>query len=206
MLIDNASGFHANVADWPWQAFSFHHTKPYGVGEGGAALVPRGDAEALYALVDYASHHGGSPHWLGNGKISDVSCAFLLDRLERTGDWVPRYLEQRDRVGSLAERVRFSRLSDPQDGLPMTSLPVLAPWPVAENAIRLSKHMTLGNYYKPLSNLPVLTELFSRLVNVPCHPDVSQLSDSQIADEFGQILVESRAVSSRNGDFANRAL
>jgi dTDP-4-amino-4,6-dideoxygalactose transaminase len=123
LLIDNASGFHAALPDWPWQAFSLHHTKPYGFGEGGAALVPREHAEALYALVDYAADQGGSPHWLGNGKLSDVSSAFILERLERVGDWAPRYLEQRQRVVHLAERAGFSGLGAPQDGLPMTSLP-----------------------------------------------------------------------------------
>ena len=61
------------------------------MGEGGAALVPMADAEAVYGLIDYASDLNGSPHWLENGKISDINCAFLIDRLERASDWLPRY-------------------------------------------------------------------------------------------------------------------
>jgi dTDP-4-amino-4,6-dideoxygalactose transaminase len=205
LLIDNASGFHAALPDWPWQAFSLHHTKPYGFGEGGAALVPREHAEALYALVDYAADQGGSPHWLGNGKLSDVSSAFILERLERVGDWAPRYLEQRQRVVHLAERAGFSGLGAPQDGLPMTSLPLLAPTPVTEPSIRRARYVTLGKYYKPLRELPVLSELFERLVNVPCHPDVAGITDVQFLEEFDRLLETPEATSTQFGESAGGA-
>ncbi|MEM6941476.1 MAG: DegT/DnrJ/EryC1/StrS family aminotransferase [Pseudomonadota bacterium] len=188
LLIDNAAGFHTDLPDWPWQSFSFHHTKPYGAGEGGAALVPREHAEAIYALVDYASDLGASAHWLGNGKISDFSCAFILDRLEKAEDWVPRYIEQRERMIDLACEVGLETLSAPQDGIPLTSLPFLSPVPLAESAIWDTQHLTLGKYYKPLRPLPQVSEIYARLVNVPCHPDLARKSDDEILDELDRLM------------------
>lgn len=193
MLIDNASGFHTDLPDWPWQAFSFHHTKPYGVGEGGAALVPREHASTIYSLVDYAPNLDGSPHWLGNGKISDLSCAFILERLERSRVWSVGYVQQRDRMIELASRIGFIPMSKPQTAVPLTSIPFLSRKRVSHEGIKNSRHMTLGKYYKPLCSLPRVNSLYARLVNVPCHPDVGGLKDAQIIEELDNLTDRSHS-------------
>jgi hypothetical protein len=188
LLIDNASGMHTRIPNVPWQAFSLHHTKPYGVGEGGLALVPSADIEDLYGLVDYASENGGSEHWFGNGKISDISCAFHLDRLLRIHQWAPRYLEQQERVVALAASMGFRPLSLPPKGLPMTSVPLIAPRPISEACIQQSSYVTLAKYYKPLRPLPNVMALFEGLVNLPSHPDTASVSDSQLSDELAWLI------------------
>ena len=191
LLIDNASGFQSNAPHMPWQAFSLHHTKPYGVGEGGFAVVPSDDAGPLYELIDYASDQDGSQHWFGNGKISDVSCAFVIDRLERANTWLSGYFEQRDRVTEIAKAFGATPLMDPPARLPMTSLPIVMPEPVSQEVVTSGRHMTMAKYYKPLRHLPDLDDLFAHLVNVPCHPDVSALTDDMIENEFARMLCDS---------------
>ncbi|MGI9394072.1 MAG: DegT/DnrJ/EryC1/StrS family aminotransferase [Boseongicola sp.] len=184
LLFDNASGFHSELPAWPWQAFSLHHTKPYGTGEGGLALVPKGDAEDLYSLLDYGAERHGSPYWLQNGKLSDISCAFLLDRVERASEWVPDYLEQRERIAKIASSLGFKLMSKPESNIPLMNLPVLAELEISNDAAHRAPCMTFAKFYKPLKDLPNVSGIYRRLLNIPCHPDVINLSDDQIEHDL----------------------
>lgn len=190
VLIDNASGLHSHIANLPWQAFSLHHTKPYGMGEGGLALVPRTEADVLYEFVNYGAtiKPDHRPHWCGNGKLSDIAAAFQLDRLEQLSDWGGKSLHQRDRIMTLARQAGLSPLATPQSGIPMTSMPFLAEGPVSPDAINATQHATFAKYYRPLALLPQVTYLYERLINIPCHPDMAQLTDAQILEDISTCL------------------
>jgi hypothetical protein len=184
LILDNAAGIHSEISNLRWQAFSLHHTKPYGVGEGGLALVPSADAEDLYSLLDYGPRLHGSEHWVQNGKLSEISCAFLLDRLSRVSEWAPRYLNQRLRVIELAASFGMKPLSLPETSIPLMSIPLLASKAVPLEVTGQTSHMILAKYYKPLKDLPKAIEVFERIVNVPCHADTEMLSDDQIESDL----------------------
>ena len=189
VLIDNAAGLNHAVPDWPWQVFSLHHTKPYGFGEGGLALTPAEHAEDLYALFDYGDVPVEPGLWLNNAKLSDVSCAFHLDRLERVSDWAPRYGEQRDRVVKIAAGLGLRPLALGPDTPPTTSVPFLAPRPISRDVLHSApRRMTMAKYYDPLRPCPIACELFEHLLNVPTHPDMARLSDRQIAEDLRACL------------------
>lgn len=193
LLIDNAAGIDERVADWPYQAFSLHHTKPYGAGEGGFMLSPRDEAEAAYALIDYGEIGGGSrERWFNNGKLSDIACAFHLDRLARYPDWAPRYREQAGRVARIAAQAGLTPLVPHHDGPPATSRPFLAPEPVPLTRLQASERLRFGRYYRPLSEAPTTRRLYDRLVNIPTHPDVARLTDAELADEFTRHCLSAR--------------
>lgn len=194
LIIDNAAGVHAQIPDHPWQAFSLHHTKPYGAGEGGLARVPAAYAEALYDLLNYGDEHYDSPYWFTNGKLSDISCAFLIDRLEDVRDWSPLYLEQRERVTEIAARAGLVPLAEPETDAPMTSMPFLAPVPVALETLERARRIVFAKYYQPLRDLPVVSRLFGRLLNIPCHPDMAHLTDARIEADLEACLVYREAV------------
>jgi len=187
LLLDNAAGVDRTVPDWPWQAFSLHHTKPYGAGEGGLALTPADAAEDLYALLNYGPVPEDPAAWLNNGKISDIACAFLIDRLERVDDWAPRYRAQAARVARIAGQAGLRPLCPPgpsNAAAPATSQPYLSPAPIPTARIAAARHLTLGKYYKPLADRPRTRGLFARLVNVPTHPDVAGLHDADLAGDL----------------------
>ncbi len=188
LLFDNAAGVDRTLPDWPWQSLSLHHTKPYGAGEGGLALVPAEAAAALYGLLDYGPAPEDPAAWLNNGKISDIACAFHLDRLERVGDWAPLYHAQAARVARLAAETGL-RPVRPYDGdaAPATSWVYLADGPVRVENLRESRRVTYAKYYKPLAPLPRTLALYERLVNVPTHPDMARLGDGELAEELARI-------------------
>lgn len=188
LLFDNAAGMGMEVPDWPWQCFSLHHTKPYGVGEGGLALVPVDEYEYLRSLLVYGPAPFPAACWQNNGKLSDISCAFHLDRLARFHDWAPLYLEQIRRVIEIAETVGLSPLL-PFDGKAIAmSWPLLATHEITRKRCDNSQSILLAKYYKPLASTPRSRDIFNRLVNFPTHPDVAQLSDEQICNEMRQLV------------------
>lgn len=190
LLIDNASGLHRETPDLPWQAFSMHHTKPYGVGEGGLALVPRSAAEDLYEIVNYGARISDElrPHWFENGKLSDISAAFLIDRLEQLPEWGPAGVAQRERIIGIAAGLGLKPLARPQTDIPLTSMPFVAKGPIRQARVDATRYATFAKYYRPLSELPVVTDIFTRLVNVPCHRDMAALSDAEIAADLESCL------------------
>jgi dTDP-4-amino-4,6-dideoxygalactose transaminase len=184
MLIDNAAGVDHTIPDWPWQAFSLHHTKPYGMGEGGLALTPAEAAEDLYGLLNYGPVPGDPSAWINNGKLSDIACAFLIDRLEKVRDWAPKYLVQAERVMRVASAAGLRPVRPFGDAAPATSWVFLADRPIPIERVLAAEHVFLAKYYKPLAPLPRTLDLYSRLVNVPTHPDLAALSEGDLCSEL----------------------
>ncbi len=199
LIIDNAAGIDETIPDWPWQSFSLHHTKPYGAGEGGLALTPADAAEELYGLLDYGEAPSDPAIWLNNGRISDIACAFQLDRLERRSDWAPLYHEQAARVFRIAREVGLAPLYPFGDAPPATSWPYLAPHPVPLERIKASRRLTFGKFYKPLADLPRIQEFYARIVNIPTHPNVDELTDGELRDEVRQHVLHSDALRDVRG-------
>ncbi|MCZ6772662.1 MAG: DegT/DnrJ/EryC1/StrS family aminotransferase, partial [Proteobacteria bacterium] len=194
MLIDNAAGIDQRIPDWPYQSFSLHHTKPYGAGEGGLFTSPRDEAEEIYALLNYgAIDQEDRGHWLNNGKISDIACAFHLDRLAKYPEWSPRYREQAERVWEISLVAGLTPLIPENPGIPATSHPFLAPEPVPLDHLLRGSALVFGKYYKPLADLPGTAGVYARLVNIPTHPDVAALGDGELAVEISGLLAEDRA-------------
>ncbi len=184
LLIDNAAGLGPVIPDWPWQAFSLHHTKPYGLGEGGLTLVPGEDRDALYALLNYGDAPSQPSDWMNNGKISDIACAFHLARLEQHQTWAPRYLEQAERVDRLALEAGLQPLLPIHPTTPVMSRAYLCPTSFAASDLSGLRHVVCVKYYDPLVPLPRVNALFDRLVNVPTHPDMAELSDDALSADL----------------------
>lgn len=201
VLMDNAPGLFREIPDLPWQAFSLHHTKPFGMGEGGLAVVPAEDEEEIYGLVNYATEltDADRPHWFQNGKLSDLSAALLLDRLETVSDWGPRNLVQRERVIALARDAGLVPLALPETRIPMTSMPFLSERSLPLETVMSARHMVCAKYYLPLAPLPEVTRIYRHLVNVPCHADMELLSDGQIAEDLALFAGLSRVRSRQPG-------
>ena len=189
LLVDNAAGVRRNILSVDYQSLSLHHTKPYGVGEGGLAVLPSAEAEEFYQLVDYrdlAQERAG--RWLNNGKLSDIACAYHLDRLERSPEWVPHYEIQARRILRICERVGLRPLLPLESSTVAMSMPFLANRPIAishsDNPI-----LTLGKYYQPLASSPTALYIYERIVNVPSHPDVARIETEDLVSTLAQLTV-----------------
>ncbi len=184
LLIDNAAYIHTEIPDWPWQAFSLHHTKPYGAGEGGLAITPSDHRDSFYSLLNYGELYGDADNWFTNGKLSDISCAFHIDRLERREQWVPGYRQQRLRIVHLARNAGLRPLLPHAEAPPTTSVPFLAERPVSLQMLEACQSLELAKYYPPIADRRNAQTIFEHVVCVPTHPDVERLSDEAITHDL----------------------
>jgi dTDP-4-amino-4,6-dideoxygalactose transaminase len=194
MVIDNAAGLNEILPDWPYQSFSLHHTKPYGAGEGGLILSPRDEMDDIYNLLNYgpikAAH---KKHWINNGKVSDIACAFQIDRLDRVNEWKPLYLEQAARVTEIASKVGLHPLYSFDGTTPATSLPFCAETCIRQQDVDAAQHLMLAKYYIPLADTPNCLDIYHRLVNIPCHPDVALLTEEKLLADFTRLTKKHNA-------------
>lgn len=171
-----AFGSHKHSAN---ECISFHHTKPWGFGEGGCAIVAA-EHENLFRSMICFGHEPGQDinRRANNGKISDIASAFGLIRLKDMEGKGKIYQEQYRRIAALGRKVGLSILGnvDEHPGIP-ASVPFLTPVPLKD-----FKHTIIptGRYYHPLSNTPMAHEIYDRIINVPCHPGIASLSDDDI--------------------------
>ncbi|MDU8944072.1 DegT/DnrJ/EryC1/StrS family aminotransferase [Ovoidimarina sediminis] len=188
LIIDNAAGMSTRIPDWPWQSFSLHHTKPYGAGEGGLMVVPAEDADLAYGMIDYGAADGAMrTEWLNNGKISDISCAFLIDRLEQRDQWAPNYVAAAEMVDEIARGAGYVPLIGRDLDRPAMSRAYIAPTSVGIEAVRASTHVSFGKYYQPLALLQRTERLYDRLVNIPTHPDMLALERGHLEADLGRL-------------------
>jgi dTDP-4-amino-4,6-dideoxygalactose transaminase len=192
LVIDNAIGLlgfdrrdHAGV----FECISLHHTKPFGFGEGGCLIPDRGlEAEALSAIdFGYEWQWPSGTAAVTNGKMSEPSAAYILDRLERTPALIEAYRNQFERVLAIAGQQGFRLLVD-RSAMGDTvcgHLPLLSPGFISEEDTA-NDLVAVGKYYLPVTGLPNACAIYERIINVPCHPGMAALSDGEIDGLFRQ--------------------
>ena len=187
LIVDNAAGVRRDLLSTDYQALSLHHTKPYGVGEGGLAIVPADTAKEFYELIDYGDLETERREcWLNNGKLSEVACAYHLDRLERSPEWVPFYDMQALRIRTVCERAGLRPLFPFDRSTVATSVPYLASKPIPLSRIK-NNLLRLGKYYQPLARTESACRLYDHIVNVPCHPDVARVDTEELVAMLRQV-------------------
>jgi dTDP-4-amino-4,6-dideoxygalactose transaminase len=184
LIVDSAAallGLDRSVTNMPAEVISFHHTKPWGIGEGGCVIVDREDVPLIRSVLNFGME---GPDLLksfaGNGKISELACALILDRLERMPSWSHFYYGQRRRIDKLRRHAGLSLVCKGPDHAIAASLPVLALQPVAPSALS-DQPFGIGKYYPPLESGHRNAErLFSHIVNVPVHSGMASVPTETI--------------------------
>lgn len=195
LIIDNAAGFDAldrHDQAGVIECISLHHTKPYGVGEGGCLIVDTGRRdEALAALnLGYAAPLSQSTAAQSNGKLSDVAAAFIVDRIERESHWASSYAEQYERVEEIASSLSYKTLA-PQNivtsGIKGT-IALIAPKEVSNNCLK-NGEVVIHKRYSPLcEQANVARRIFKRILNFPTHAGIRGMTDRQIKRVLEHVL------------------
>lgn len=159
---------------------SFHHTKPWGFGEGGCAIVPRADVDVCRRLLNFGY---GLPAELAacaaNGKMSDLAAAAILSRLRMFLSVAPRYREQWLRLADIAVDAGFRVFCRPPETGVLGFVPLQAPHPVNANAVHRSR-LPMAKYYPPLADLPRTRRLYEHMVCVASHPGMADFTDDEV--------------------------
>ena len=200
-IVDAAAAFDAGGREeYPpgtWEVLSFHHTKPWGMGEGGAAIVPADLEDTFRSVINFGIYRGidTGPNAM-NGKMSDLAAAAVMQRLHELPRVAPLFRAQYRRITRVAEDLGWGVLG-PAQGLgrlrtaPATpaGVPLLAGDPVSLELLS-NEHVVLRKYYRPLDpGARRANALYRRIVSFPCHPEVSGLEESVIADVLRSLVM-----------------
>ncbi len=196
LVIDSALAFegargYAVSAD---EVVSFHHTKPWGFGEGGCAIVSRETAQSVRDLLNFGVETDSAfDRFATNGKMSDLAAAAILERLERMPSWSTFYRMQHNRMHNLAVRAGVSLLGPPPSPFLRGHMPVLAPNPIDLTSVPRAR-FDVRKYYRPLGpGCPIAEDLFGRILNIPCHPGMAAVPTAELEAFFSAIAAGHRA-------------
>jgi dTDP-4-amino-4,6-dideoxygalactose transaminase len=183
IVFDCATSFDRSRDCLVSEAISFHHTKPWGFGEGGCLVVPPEELSTARMIVNCGLRRKeNNPQGSGdNYKMSDVAASYILSWLNSFNHRKDEYRANYDRIRKIIEK-KGLQIMGSQNATP-GNLPILMDNPTFREVISI----TLGKYYKPLGDTPKATYLWERIVNFPCHPGVN-LTDEQIERIANELL------------------
>lgn len=198
LIIDNSN----NLLDRPYnykkmnliEVISFHHTKPWGFGEGGVLIFNKEYKKELKNLLNFgANKFILNKKYATNGKISELSCAALLHRLNKFKIWSKQYLDQKKRIMSLLMRYfkNIEILHNPTHKSPINYLPVLSKKKITQKKLNQFQKIAFRKYYLPISSNEKFknsNKLFEKIVCIPCHSELNKISDKELISILKKIL------------------
>lgn len=169
-------------------AFSFHHTKPYGFGEGGCVLLPRAVIEVARSASNFG--HDLPDHvapYSGNWKLSDIQAAAIAQRHSSAPYWEPQYRLQYLRIKQIAQSEGIELVPAAghiRDGRALATpayLALVLDGKISQTALSGADiPFVARKYYRPLAPTANATDLYQRIVCVPTHKDMSTIDSDQI--------------------------
>lgn len=191
LLYDNAHalfGCDRSQPGAPDEVVSFHHTKPWGMGEGGCAIVSRELEPVVRSMINFGVGLDRRARPLSfNGKVSDLACAFILDRLHTQPVWSDLYHLQEERITALGAEIGLQTLA-PLNRYPRNSAALVCERPVSRGDLQ-GRKLPILKYYQPLApDATTARWLYDRILNVPCHPGMAAIPAGEIISTLEEIV------------------
>lgn len=171
---------------------SLHHTKFFGFGEGGFAVVPLENYDELNSIANFGfSSDRVHCKLSSNFKMSEISAAYCYAQIENYN--VKKHIQiQNDLIKDLSSiDLKIFNTDNEDVDLVLGNIPILFDRP-----IDISTYRNLGveanKYYKPLSPLKNSKNIFSKIINLP-------LNDSLTGYEMEMLCKVSHEVKKING-------
>jgi dTDP-4-amino-4,6-dideoxygalactose transaminase len=150
---------------------SLHHTKNIGFGEGGFVMCEKEQYDDLLRISNFGfdiNRNYSLPS--NNYKISDISAAFILQRLddneiiESTKNNFLRFVENIN--------VEIYGYNKDNSKIMYGNIPLVFNRPVTVSEFR-ELGIEANKYYKPLTNTSKSMDLFQRIINLPLYPSLT---------------------------------
>lgn len=164
---------------------SLHHTKYIGFGEGGFLVLPSHLYEEFESILGFGFESGSkirthSVH-SSNYKISDVTSAAVLQHLDRYD--FKKHKQNQDcllgEIGNIVGVEPFNYL----EGVVYGNLPLIYGSP-QEVDYFLYNGIEAKKYYYPLDDHKNSLDLYSRIINLPLHADLSDYEIESICESI----------------------
>ena len=160
--------------------FSFHHTKPMGFGEGGCLIIDKKFEDHARAAINFGINVDALANLGFNGKISDLSAVYIVDRIRNLVAIQQDYSKQYARIKQIATQLKIDCYLPDEKCIPLPScVPLLFRHSISPTQLE-NPYIILQKYYKPLVDTPLACSLYESIVCFPCHPGLSIINDKII--------------------------
>tara|TARA_Y100000385_G_scaffold286094_1_gene347391 strand:+ start:12287 stop:13336 length:1050 start_codon:yes stop_codon:yes gene_type:complete len=175
---------------------SFHHTKPFGFGEGGAIIVDKKYEKSIRCLNNFGIGLT-EKYWLSagnNNKMSEISAIYILQYLKRNIDIIIRkhnelYVYFQEEM--IKQKItNFKLFPSFHDGVICTSCFSIL-FDNYDDKIRkklLENNIQVRKYYYPLDDSKVANEIFDKILCIPCNIDMNTYNIDKIFYIFNSFL------------------
>lgn len=194
LVIDGAATFGTpGVYNWGTAyCLSFHATKTFSTGEGGALIIDKEFSSKAKSFINFGFDENRNVVQTGiNGKISEYNCSIGLSLLNATTTQDAlqrRLLNSQIYLESLSDLI----LTSSNEHTVYQSIPVYLD--SKEKACSLRGKLTeegieFGQYYPPLDSIsPNAKSLYDRNVCLPCHHGVTEKDINKIVDIIRTVI------------------
>jgi dTDP-4-amino-4,6-dideoxygalactose transaminase len=171
---------------------SLHHTKLFGFGEGGAAIVDKSLEPYVRRIINFGiDNQSETPRWspLGfNGKMSDVSAAYILQFLTNNFPMIASHqvqLYEHLKESLVSKGINARTYPNFSDGTPVVACFTLM---FATNTSSLVEYLRSNGiycrrYYDPLDERCLVSKRVQETVLcLPCHMGIERADIDRITD------------------------
>jgi len=154
---------------------SLHQTKSLGFGEGGLLIADKKYEEAIDRTMNFGFDFDRNWHPnSSNYRMSDLSAAFIYDHIERNFQQI---IEHSANIEDVFKKICIHN--------EWTIMPNRAKdWCLLNSLVFFTHDKNIKNldifewkkYYKPLISLPIVDEMFNKVICLPCHTDMTAYS------------------------------
>ena len=176
-FVDNASGLLDRPFDSnnDYEVISFHHTKPWGFGEGGAIICPSKVEKKIRTLINFGSaNFSRLKKYSNNYKISEISSMFILQWLKKKTNWKSNYLAQEKIVKKIIinNKLKISILGNNTKFLsPRSYIPLILDKKISLQRLKKIKQIIVRKYYIPILKLKKFKNSINIYQHIVCFPN-----------------------------------
>jgi dTDP-4-amino-4,6-dideoxygalactose transaminase len=153
---------------------SFHHTKPFGFGEGGAIIVDNKYEEAVRRLINFGISNEKQLKWNsfgGNYKMSEISAIYIIQYLEDNMNKIINHHKQMYYKYKDAYKM-YPNFGD-TDNTILSSFCLLDDKYTPEYInIMINRGIICRKYYNPLIDTPYAVKIYNQILCYPLNLDI----------------------------------
>jgi dTDP-4-amino-4,6-dideoxygalactose transaminase len=163
---------------------SLHHTKPLGFGEGGLIICDVEFEDDIRKALNFGFDMGVWNRNASNLRMSDISAAFIFQHVKRNFD---EYVNHHKKLYTLFLKLikkaglkTLSNYADPSNTF-VNCFTVVYDKPVS---IPQYSTAEIKKYYVPLKGTRVAKDLYKRILCIPCHSELDEITLKKIINEL----------------------
>lgn len=163
---------------------SLHHTKPLGFGEGGLIICDVEFEDDIRKALNFGFDMGVWNRNASNLRMSDISAAFIFQHVKRNFD---EYVKHHQKLYTLfLKLIKKSGLKTlPNYGEHNRTFPNCFTV-VFDKSTSIPQYSTaeIKKYYVPLKGTQVAKDLYRRILCIPCHSELDEVTLRKIINEI----------------------